>query len=108
MQCDIDPRLLAQIEEAGDDGEVEVLLLLAGDAESVAGEGEPGARLLDRVQAQVKQRPSEVRVMPRLGAMYVKGSVRLVRRLLEQDQVIAASANEGEVTPARGPRKRSR
>jgi len=100
MKGDIDPRLMAQIEEAGDEGEVEAMILLADEAETARAPDERGAggRLIDRVTEQLKQPPVEVRFMPRLGALFVKGSGKLVRQLLEQDEVISASANEAEIT----------
>lgn len=115
MRGDIDPRLLEQIAAAGEDGEVEALVLLsdggdgpaAGAADESAAdesrEGGPGRRLLERVTRQVKELPAEVRQMPLLGALYIKGSARLVRRLLESDEVVAASANDAEVITAGRP-----
>ncbi|MBI3469701.1 MAG: hypothetical protein HY000_42425 [Planctomycetes bacterium] len=98
MKGDIDPRLLAQLDQAGDSGEVEALIMLADAQPSgVSEERTTGQRVLERVSQSLRQRPTEVRFMPNLGVMYLKASGRLVRRLLEENEVISASANEAEI-----------
>jgi hypothetical protein len=101
MARNVDPHLMKQIEQAGEDGEVEALLLLEDDGKAAAaGEAEStGARLISRVSEQLHEQPSVVKQMPRLGAMYVKGSGKLVRELVESDEVLSASSNEAEVYP---------
>ena len=100
MAADVDPRLLEQIDEAGADGQVEALVVLARGAKlaSAGADGGLGETVVERVSAEVKEEPTAVRYMPRLGVTYVKGSGRLVRRLLEEDGVIAATANEATVS----------
>jgi hypothetical protein len=92
-KADIDPRLQTQIAEAGDRSPVEALLMLNGSALSEVGE-----QVLERVCRQVSEQPLEVRVMPRLGALFVKGSGKLIHALLQQKEVVAASANEDDVS----------
>ncbi len=99
MKATIDPRLLEKIEAAGDEGQVEAVVLVADDAAAgSADERGAGGRLLDRVTRRLKQQPAHVRFMPKLGAVVVRGSGKLVRQLLEDDDVVSASANDAEIT----------
>ena len=102
----IDPHLLAQVAEAGDDGEVEAVVLIADDAQRAGAPGEAatGTRLISRVAEQVNEQPAEVQHMPLLGTLFVRGSGRFVRQLLQADEAVAASANDAEITRAQaGP-----
>ena len=54
--------------------------------------------------AELHEQPAEVQYMPKLGALFVRGSARLIRRLLEQRDVIAASANDGFLSPSTASR----
>jgi len=96
MKADVDPRLEQQIAQAADGDEVEAMLLLQDGAPGAGPEAAEG--LIDRVSRELKERPARVRRFPRLGAVYVKGSARLVRRLLESGEVSSASANDAQVT----------
>src|SRR5271166_3523329 len=96
-KADIDPRLQAQIDEAGDHKPVEALLMLE-DSQAGHETGAVAEQVLKRVNRQVQEQPAEVRVMPRLGALFVKGSGKFVRTLLQQKEVVAASANEDDIT----------
>ena len=90
---DLDPRLEAQLREAGDSGEVEAVLFVAQGGYPSKDERGPAGRLLDHVTEQVHETPTKVRFMPKLGALVVRGSGRLIRRLLDQKDVVTASAN---------------
>jgi len=90
--AEIDPRLLRELEEAGDDGEVEAAVLVS-DSDS-----EHAQQLLDRVADSVQQQPQDVEIMPNLGTVIVKGTGKYVRELVAQDDVTSASSTEGEVT----------
>ena len=102
MKGEVDPHLLAQIAEAGDDGQVEAVILLANTAKGSAAQDrkEAGPQLIDQVASEVHERPAEVRHMPNLGTMYVRGSGKFVRQLLESDEVSVATANDAEITTA--------
>jgi hypothetical protein len=97
-KADIDPRLEAQIAEAGESGPVEALVMLGGETGARSGEGELGRQVLDRVSRQVREQPQEVRLMPHLGVALVRASGKFIRALLHQKEVTAASANEDDVT----------
>ena len=99
MKDTIDPRLVEQLDKAGDDEQVEALVIVADNAKAAGDERGSAGSLIDRVTSQVKEKPSHIRFMPKLGVAYVKGSSRFVRHLLNQDDVISASANDsGDVT----------
>jgi hypothetical protein len=100
MKGQIDPRLSAQLDDAGDDGEVEAVLTLTDQAHASGGAANSNAvpPVVDRVSKETQQDPTSVRFMPRLGVLYVKGSGKLVRQLLEQDEVATATANEADIT----------
>lgn len=99
MKAEVDPRLTAQIDEAGDEGEVEAFVVLSKDPTTAgASEGGTGQQVVARVSEQVQEQPTAVRHLPRLGVTYVKASGKLVRQLLEEDEVIAASAHDAQIT----------
>ena len=108
MKDEIDPRLLAQIEQAGDQGEVEAVLMLQDQGHTAGGSAEPGLghQIVDRVSKQTQLTPTSVRFMPNLGILYVKGSGKLVRQLLEQNEVVSATANESDITLPEAPQKK--
>ena len=91
MSAEVDPRLLHELEEAGDDGEVEAAIIIEN------ADGHHAERLLDRVAERVHQKPEGVEIMPNLGTVIVKGTGRFVRELVAEDEVMAASSMEGEV-----------
>jgi hypothetical protein len=92
MKDTIDPRLIEQLNEAGDDKQVEVLVIVADNAQAAGDERGAAGPLIDRVSSQVREKPSHIRFMPNLGVAYVKGSSKFIRNLLNQDDVISASA----------------
>lgn len=113
MMDHIDPHLFEQIDEAGEDHEVEAVMMLAKDpgrklpraAASTRSASKPAALnagddrgaadlLIDRVSERVHQVPSRVRFMPKLGILVVKGTGPFIRQLLEEDEVISATSSE--------------
>ena len=92
----IDPRLLTQVESAGDASEVEAILLLTDQEETAGAACSVDHLLVHRVSKATNQKPTSVRFMPHLGILYIKGSGRFVRHLLEQNEVVAASAHEAD------------
>jgi hypothetical protein len=90
---DLDPRLEVQLREAGESGEVEAVFFVAQSDYPTRDERGPAGPLLDRVTEQVHETPTKLRFMPKLGAFVVRGSGRLIRRLLDQTEVVTASAN---------------
>lgn len=105
MVGEIDPKLLEQIECAEAEGEVEAVILVARPktmaSRGSADERGPAGEVLDRAVAETREKPASVRFLPRLGAMVVKGSARLVRRLIQDPNVVTATTNDGEITPNR-------
>lgn len=96
MKDTIDPRLVEQLEGAGDDKQVEALIIVADNAKAAGDERGPAGALIDQVASQVKEEPTYIRFMPKLGVAHVKGSARFVRHLLNQDNVISASAKDSD------------
>ncbi|HEY1378765.1 MAG TPA: hypothetical protein VGF55_18340 [Gemmataceae bacterium] len=102
---DIDPRLGAQIDSAGETGQVEAILLLSDAARAGSGGDDRGAGgpVVDRVTAEIAEKPTALRFLPALGALFVRGSGRLIRGLLAQREVVSATASDdspGPTTPA--------
>jgi hypothetical protein len=108
MKGEIDPRLLAQVEQAGDQGEVEAVLMLRDQGQTTGDSAEDslGHQIVDRVSKHTEQTPTSVRFMPKLGVLYVKGSGKLIRQLLEQNEVVSATANEPDITFPEGTQKK--
>jgi hypothetical protein len=99
MVTQIDPRLKAQMDVAGEDGEVDALVMLSDQAKGAdSGTPDAGAKLIDRVSQQTQQQPTHARYLPKLGVLHVRGSGRFVRRLLDEDDVVSASANAADIT----------
>jgi hypothetical protein len=73
--------------------------MLTPQAQAVgdAAEADSVHPVIERVARQTAEKPAQVRFMPKLGILYVKGSGKLVRQLLEQDEVESATANEADV-----------
>lgn len=100
MKGDVDQHLMVQLDEAGEEGEVEAVILVedtVGAATTPDKRGS-GGRLIDRVTEQLQQQPTEVRFMPNLGVLFVRSSGKFVRKLLEANEVISASATDAEIT----------
>jgi hypothetical protein len=105
MAAAIDPRLQAELDRAGDDGQVEALLALSSPCPSAqrdAAPEDPGQRLVARVARRLDQSAAATRYLPKLGVLYVRGSGRLVRALLEDESVVAASSNDYTVGSVEG------
>jgi len=99
MEGKIDPRLLGQLEQAGEQGEVEAVLILRDQGQTARDSTghSLGQQIVDRASSETKQMPTSVRFMPNLGILYVKGSGKLIRQLLEQNEVVSATANELDI-----------
>lgn len=98
MKSSIDPRLVQLIEEADEDDDVEAVVIL--DKSSASAHDNDvrgvGGRVIDRVINELHQEPSELRFMPNLGAVYLKGKPRLLRHFLDEEEVQSASSTEAE------------
>ena len=88
----IDPRLLQQIEEAGDN-EVEAMVCVKRSP-GVADERGSAGPLVDRTVAKLQEQPSRLKFMPRLETVFIRGTARLIREILEQEEVSSASATD--------------
>ena len=88
----IDPCLDIEIRRAGESGDVEAMVMVSGVTDPRADERGLGGQILDRLTHSLHEQPKKVRYMPKLGALYVLASGRLVRELLKQTEVISASA----------------
>jgi hypothetical protein len=91
-QPDIDPRLKSELQKVGEAGEVEALIHLKAHSNPVADSRGVAGLVVDRLTASLHEEPKKVRYMPRLDALYVRGSGRLVSELLKQSEVVSATA----------------
>jgi hypothetical protein len=93
-QQEIDPDLERQLESAKEDEPVEAVLLLKGDENN-----KPPIdveALVKRVCANNQSEAIEMNYMPRVGALIVRASSRVLRLLISQPEVEMASANQLE------------
>jgi hypothetical protein len=109
-----DPELIRQLDAAGPGQEVSAVFSVRPDpgAEAAPSPEETAALvddLVQRVQQQTGQEPGRVTVFRNLGSFAVSAPADFVRRLLEQREVVTATANvRPEDLPIRpvGPRRR--
>lgn len=94
----IDPKLRSQIDEAGDKGHVQAIVLVSGSSSKKkrADERGPGGELIDRVSKKVKEKPVSVRYMPRLGAVVITASGRFMDKLVKDASVVSATPMDAE------------
>lgn len=99
MNRNIDPKLWTQLDDAGDDGEVEAFLSLDKQAAPVetVGAANVGEQFINKISAQTHQQPSAMRYMPKLNVLHIKGPGRFIREALAQNEVTAASSNDVQV-----------
>lgn len=100
MAADIDPKLLERLKQAGDEGLVEAVILVArsrGSSLKAQDERGPAGAMVDRITKELREHPRELKFMPKLGACFVRGSGRLVRRLLEEPEVVSATISDIKV-----------
>jgi hypothetical protein len=94
---DVDPELVRQLDAATADEPVEAVLVLRPTAEREQSAGSPPRPALDAEAlmrwAGQQDGAAEMRYMPRLGALVIRASSRVIRALLVQPQVETASAN---------------
>lgn len=97
----IDPKLRAQIEAAGDKGEVQAVVLVSGPAPKKKGgeadERGPGGGLVDRVSKKVKEKPISVRYLPRMGAVVITASGRFMDKLVQDASVVSATPMDADM-----------
>lgn len=99
MKDTIDPRLVKQLETTSDDKQVEALVMVADNMKATSDERGSAGPLIDLVSSQVKEKPSQIRFMPKLGVAYVTGSSKFIRHLLDHDEVVSATAKDStEIT----------
>lgn len=92
MAANIDPQLKQELDSAGDDGEVEAVILVQPSLSAQSGED-----IVHGAAKTINQQPSKVKSMPGLGAIFVRGSGKLVRTILEREEVVSASSTGGEL-----------
>jgi hypothetical protein len=90
--ADIDPRLEAAIRQVGETGEVEAMVTLSKSRTQDSDARGVGGRVVDRITESLHEEPKRVRYMPKLGTVYIRGSGRLIRELLKQEEVKTATA----------------
>jgi ribosomal protein RSM22 (predicted rRNA methylase) len=94
MKDRIDPGLLEHLDRLEDHetGDVVVMFNInddpAADAETTA------QAMLDRASGTTGAAAASVRILPRLGAMYVTGSSEFLKKLLADEQIYAASRGD--------------
>jgi hypothetical protein len=94
QEREIDPDLERQLEAAKEDEPVEAVLLLKGDDQN-----KPPINveaLMKRVCEKSQGEEIELNYMPRVGALIVRASSRVLRMLISQPEVEMASANQLE------------
>lgn len=107
MSEQIDPKLLARLEEASESDELEAFVVVTRDPKPVLGgrfslresplapdERGAGGPRIDRVCRRLGHLPSKVRFLPRLGAVMVKGDRRFLRELLVEQAVVSATTRD--------------
>jgi hypothetical protein len=111
----IDPELIRQIDGAGDApvGAVFNLRRASAHKSLTAEETETCVkRMLQQVQKQSGLAPQQIHVFRNLGAFSVSAPALFMRKLLDQDEVLSATANRQpeellikpvEVKPVKGP-----
>lgn len=97
MAADIDPQLFERLKQAGDDGLVEAVILVArpkGTSHEAYNERGPAGALIDRITTELQEQPGEIKFLPKLGACFVRGSGRLIRRLVEEPETVSATIGD--------------
>ncbi len=95
MAADVDPQLKRELDRAGDDGEVEAVILVQPSTSAQSGED-----IIHGAAKKINEKPSRVKSMPRLGAIFVRGSGKLVRTILEREEVVSATSTGGSIHKA--------
>ena len=96
MITDIDPQLKRELEDAGDDGEVEAVILVQPSAAIAQLEDD----IIQIAAKTINETPTKVKLMPGLGAIFVRGSGKLVRTILEREEVVSATSTGGDIHKA--------
>ena len=96
MVADIDPQLKRELDSAGDDGEVEAVILVQPSAASDQFEED----IIQIAAKTINETPTKIKRMPGLGAIFVRGSGKLVRTILEKEEVVSASSTGGDIHKA--------
>jgi hypothetical protein len=92
MPADVDPKLREQLDDAGDGGSVKAVIALATTPQAGGAASSAAQDLLHRVSQEVGEQPQEVTPLAHLGVVIVRGSGRYLRQLLDQEQVVSATA----------------
>ncbi len=96
MITDIDPQLKRELEDAGDDGEVEAVILVQPSTAIAQLEDD----IIQIAAKTINETPTKVKLMPGLGAIFVRGSGKLVRTILEREEVVSATSTGGDIHKA--------
>jgi hypothetical protein len=89
---DVDPELDRQLDLAKDNEMIEAVFVLRQSGADMQEPSDPEA-LLRRVSRDEPLGAIEHTVLPRLGVLIVRAHAHIIRRLLAQPAVVAASAN---------------
>lgn len=100
MVKNIDPELLSRIKAAGKKRQVKAVIMLSQTPEkaTVTTQGGKGLAALENAIKEVNEKPSYVQYLPKLGVIILKGSGRLISRVLDEPDVVSATIPEAEFT----------
>jgi hypothetical protein len=90
----IDPRLMAQINNASraSNGDIKAVISLV----SQAGNEKIANDLLSRTQDAMDEKPTNVKLLPKLGVLVVQGSPKFIQKLLEHPEVSSATISDNK------------
>lgn len=100
----IDPRLLEQIESAGESGTVQAVVMVQTPAtanktaasKKPTDDRGPAGALVDRVSKQMNEKPVETHYHPRLGGVVITASGRFLSKLLKSKSVVTATSSDSD------------
>jgi hypothetical protein len=94
MKVRIDPDLLDHLNGLKDHEVGDVVIMFNLNDDPATDAGTTAQAMLDRASGTTGAAPASVRILPRLGAMYVTGSSEFLKQLLADEQVSAASRGD--------------
>jgi hypothetical protein len=96
--ANVDPRLLSKINSADEKSAIRAIITLdraRNDSEEDAGTSEKLANdLVTSTENITQEKPGLVRHLPGLGVLLIEGNAKFLQKLIENEQVSAATISE--------------
>ncbi len=94
--ANVDPRLLAKIKKSKSEETIKAVFSLVkpSSEEAAANEQKIIDEILDKTKKSAKEKPSNVKYLPRVGILIVEGNSKLLQKIIQSPKISSATISD--------------